>query len=230
MNGVTLPPVRGCTTAHRTPPAPVVDDAGRALDRVRALWHAATPDERHEGLTWFNTNGHTLARAAVAAGLPAVAGAVVAAVLSPRSPWPDNLAAALRVLEHPTRAPGGVVLPLQVAAARGWLTGTVDLVTALNGHKVRAFAHNLAAAVGAGTLDVATVDVWSMRAVTGRSVDPGKCGCGHVAAGAVFNALADEVGTTPAQAQAVAWCVVRNRWHERRHEVQGVPGWPGGAA
>jgi hypothetical protein len=198
-------PAGPCGRNHR-PGAILQVDRIDATARILSLYAQATPAELRDGLGWYTRARRDLTRAALAAGCDPLAGPIVAAILSPRSPWSVNLAGALALLADPDAVTRGAILPRSLAVARAYRRGKLTIDAALTGPKVRAFARNLA-----GDLEAVTVDVWATRAALGRDADLARCGCDHAALGAAYRDAAAVAGITPAAMQAVAWVVVRRQ-------------------
>lgn len=191
-----------CSTKHKTPANRI--DMADATARIRAWRAAASADDVFHGSRWYRDAGGMMADAAESAGLPAEAGAIVAAILSPRAPWDANVAAALAIMTGAS-TDGMTVLPARVALAREYVaTLRVDMLG--TSPKVRAFACNLA-----GCGECVTSDAWHVRAATGRRDGSiASCGCEHAAIAEATRTVAAEYGETAAQTQAIVWVAIRS--------------------
>lgn len=172
----------------------------RFARRLVALWRAADRAVRTAGVQWYRRARATARRLARQHGCTLATASGVIAALSPRLGWTYNVLAADLVLGAAERVPG--VFQASLAKARAIADGARPLLV-LRGPKVRAFYRALM-----GDESAAVVDVWTARAAgVDGDVSPKTYA-------AIANALrmgANEVGTTTARLQAVAWVAVRGR-------------------
>ena len=167
--------------------------------RLLAQWEAADAQARQQGLAWYSTARHEIARMAQDTGTPLPTACGVVAALSPRLQWAPNLRAARAVLER--RTPTGVFRS-SLGKAMAIFRGQVPL-RVLSGPKVRAFYRALM-----GDRRAAVVDVWVARAAGWTRELKEK------AYQRVADALAEAaamVQVPVAWFQAVVWVAVRGR-------------------
>jgi hypothetical protein len=149
------------------------------------------------GLAWYDLARAHVASAASDAGMSLTRGAIGAfAALSPRVTYRENVRLFGVLLSHgPARVPA---LTANVESAVRCLED--DAFPA--GRKVGAFARCIA-----GDSDAVCIDTWAMRAAGVKAEKPSPKVFARIEK--AYRAVAREIGVTPCQAQAIAWCSIR---------------------
>lgn len=184
-----------------------------ARDNILAVIEQATEDELKEGLNWYAEARAWIADVADSTGLPLFTVTQVFAALSPGNKIDRNLQDTEALCHAITRSDAQArfkatrVGTYNANKVKAWriLHGE----DALRGPKTEAFARNLAGDLEAVTVDrhafnVAAAGRWIVSE-GGPTITPRRYN--QVADG--YRQVADELGITPAQTQAIAWVVWR---------------------
>lgn len=170
------------------------------IDRVLRVYDRASGAEREAGATWYDVAGDLTAYIGQESGYGRVHAAAVVAHLSPRFPWPRNVAAAEWLLMRGERFTG--VLHRSYRAALASMSHP-DPGATLSGPKTRRFFLNLI-----GDYEAVTVDVWATRAA-GVTEDQLKLAGVYDAVEHAFRLAARRRDISPAAMQATTWVVTR---------------------
>jgi len=171
---------------------------------IRAWYAQSTPEERAEGMAWYPEARKHVARIACDYLLPNERVAHLIAALSPRNKWHRNIADAERFARAYVR---GQAMPSAAAftsnARAAW--AVLHDGASASGRKVESFAANLC-----GDEERVTVDTWAIRAATGGRVDTVSNLGEYREIARAYQAVARELGLTPATLQATVWVTIRN--------------------
>jgi len=185
----------------RTKPITLNPDDIKA--NLRALYNRATDEQMDEGLAWYDAAFVTVTGIATLAGVTIDAAAAVVAAISPRQTWSRNVKIALSICQYPNGV-DHAVFAINLEKSRRILAGEEPLKV-LGGNKVRAFYANLL-----GQYDDVTVDGWIWRGATNGDYNHRITDNQYALISRCIRELAAEAGDiTPAQYQAVVWCVLR---------------------
>lgn len=212
-----------------TPTARRARDAAlhrHAVDRLLTLYNETSQSERAEGRQWYPNALATAARIARPEhGISIRRAAAIIAVLSPQTRWRQNVAGAARLIDAaaagttPTGLPGyptNHAKALNIAQGAAFGAGVGD---AFGGEapKVRAFYRNI---VGGYIYSrCVTLDVWAMRAATGKDGPPPR-GARYAKGEGWYQTAAVAVGERPCDFQAIIWLAMRPpAEHERDQEA-----------
>lgn len=182
---------------------------------LRAVLDRASESDIEAGSTWYPEAARIARRIGRTYGLPFHRAAGIIAALSPRQQWAVNVRSAERVAEAYA---SGVAMPPPVGMGRSvdqaWRIANGERpLDVLNGPKVRAFYRNII-----GQHDHVTLDTWALRALGERGVEAPNPALRR-AAELAYREVAAERGFTPAQAQAIAWVVIRQSGYVRSNGV-----------
>lgn len=183
---------------------------------LRAVLDRATESDVEHGSSWYPEAARIARRIGRANGLPFHRAAGIIAALSPRQQWSVNVRSAERVAaaySEGAGTPPPVGMWVSLNAAWRIANGERPL-SVLRGPKVRAFYRNIV-----GQHDHVTLDTWALRALGERGVEAPKPALRR-AAEECYREVAAEYGYTPAQAQAIAWVVVRQDGYTRSNGVR----------
>jgi len=200
----------------------------RVLVNLLRAWDAATPAERHAGLTWYATANDYCNDLARRYGVTVEQAAGVVAALSPGLAWELNVTQAEYLVEAYAHGRRGVELPLVGVYGRSNVTkcerilagvDPLELLSPVTAPKTRAF-YRCIVERGTGT-DVVIDRHAASAALDARGTKGGSAI--EVVKPALYRwlvwhyrVLAERVGITPAQFQAVVWS----------HWRQSTPGHP----
>lgn len=170
------------------------------IERILRVYDQATPLEKEVGADWYEEAGAIVAHLGQESGWGRLHTAAVVAHLSPRFPWPRNVAAAEHLLLRGMRL-SGVIGRSYKAALRSLAAD--DPGETLTGPKTQRFYRNLL-----GDPEPVTVDVWAARAVSVTETQLARAGV-YQALEHAFRLAARRRGITPAAMQATTWVVAR---------------------
>ena len=171
---------------------------------LRAWYEQATPDERADGLAWYPSARREVARIACDYRIPNRMVAHVIAALSPRNKWGRNLQdAEAFVAAFLENRPMPSANTFKSNARSAWRV--LHENAEATGPKVSSFAANLT-----GDDETVTVDTWAIRAATGGKVDAVSNLGEYREVARAYQAVAHELGLTPASLQAIVWVTIRN--------------------
>lgn len=171
-------------------------------ENVVAVFDRATPDEMHEGMSWY-ADAHNFAMS-LDSDVWRAAGVIAA--LSPQKRWSTNAILARRAYE--TGTPTGHTGVMLSQAAR--ILNGENALDVLKGPKVRAFCAGIATA---GNTDMVTIDRHAHDIAMGRVFTDSERKIGAVLyrrLAAHYTEAAREVGVSVCQIQAVTWVRWRN--------------------
>jgi hypothetical protein len=178
------------------------------VERVLRVYDEATPLEKEVGSTWYDVAGEIVAYLGQESGWGRLHTAAVVAHLSPRFPWPRNVAAAEYLLIRGMRLSG--VIGRSYRRALHSLT-LEDPGTSLTGPKTQRFYRNLL-----GDLECVTVDIWAARAVGVSEMQLARAGV-YQGLEHAYRLAARRRGITPAAMQATTWVVARGGHRSGAH-------------
>jgi len=171
-------------------------------NNILKLYRSATVGELYNGEHWYDEARYFCAGVAVEHGLEL--GNVVCALahLSPRVTWAQNKRKLIQVITL-----GDTYgIRSHVSKARESLYSATPFDTfGEKAYKTSRFARNII-----GDYQPVTVDTWAAKAATGRVVKDISKGL-YLELEDTYQRAAKSVGTTPAQLQAVVWCVIRGK-------------------
>jgi hypothetical protein len=179
---------------------------------IRAMRAEATEEDVRDGRAWYPGMLSVMAAHANDTGLSVAQCAAVYAACSINTGWAQNLRNGAGALADfaAGREPfaNGGTLGMIIDKVRRIIAGEdIDATLSAdpNNLKIRSFTRNMS-----GNYDAVTVDRWAMR-VAYATIDNG-----YVPTGAEYQTIADayrtvaaEFGETPADTQAITWCVIR---------------------
>lgn len=171
------------------------------VDRIMRVYARATEDDILAGKGWYAEAQAVARELSENADISVTAAAAVIAHLSPRCPWERNIAMARElVYTGTTRGLGD-----NIRKARAAMVADDAWSTFGKGPKTRAFASNIL-----GDEHAVTVDIWAARIAGITEHQLGLVGVYEAVAHA-YRLAAKRVGITPAQMQAITWCVIRGK-------------------
>ena len=188
-----------------------VEPQSDPVQNLLAAYHAASPDQRAAGRSWYADQREIVRVLASKHDVPVSIVAAVVSALSPQTNWAQNIAGAARLLEAYSRgdsAPPRNATLYYKNAEKAWrlVSGELSPDDAFaKAPKTRAFWRNLS-----GDETAATVDTWMLRAAGVR--EQYKNGLTPAAYRPLADAIAQAaavVGEPVAQFQAIVWVVVR---------------------
>ena len=171
-------------------------------DTILSVYETATPEQTNEGNGWYRyaqafatANAHQYGYT-----VPHVATAL--AHLSPRVHWSRNK----RMLSELLETGDTVGLRGAIDRAKNALASSKPLDT-LKGPKTRSFAYNIL-----GDYEKVTVDVHAAKAaMPGVDISNGFSLGTYRDIATAYSRVAEKVGNTPAQTQAIVWCIQRGK-------------------
>ena len=196
-------------------------------DRIVRTYLAASDADRAAGREWYDRAERECHRIAAETGFSVHRIAAVIAVLSPRTRWAANVAAAERAARAARRALrddfaaelcGGMAesVAASVAAAlqdyglsdpirkAGRILAGENPADVVGGPKVSAFFANLC-----GDREAVTIDVWAQRVAVGKWSDRPPSGTAYEDLAEAYRAAARVIGTDPVSVQAAVWIAIR---------------------
>ncbi len=184
------------------------------VENVLAVLGKGLPDEWAAGMIWYRLAYEHAERIAGIARVSIDLAAAEIAVLSPRTSWPRNLAAAQRIAQH--YAAGGtqatfdraglVCLPANIYKAFAILGGNIGV---LSGQKVVSFYDNILHYRTSGSV---TVDAWAYRIAHGMIGVCDEIGKNitekrYNEVAAAYQEVAIQRGLLPSEVQAITWVI-----------------------
>jgi hypothetical protein len=203
-------------------PSETLARSGYTTRQIRAnllrVWDSATDQNLLDGLVWYDEAHSFAVDLARATDTDLVVVASVIAALSPQTRWETNKSAAVELLKNGTRYPGMLISNYE-RAKRVINAGPMEALAALQANgdesapKIASFARNIL-----GDSDRVTVDVWAVRAALVSAKRPvanldnvlKRVGM-YDAIVAQYKWLANHVGVTAPQAQAVVWVALTGK-------------------
>ena len=188
-----------------------------ACRNIRAVFDRATPADIAEGIAWYAEARENCARMSELYGIPVDAAAGMVAALSPNAKWERNLrdawalAGALAAGHSPDTVKCQTYGANKVKAVQIWQAAKIGLPYAgiAKGRKVTSFASNIASG---GEDDAVTVDFHAYGIAQGRKFTTATATFGapvYRLISAAYRKVAQDVGITAPQLQAVTWLVWR---------------------
>ncbi len=187
--------------------------------RLVARYRATTESERQLGREWYGAAYRACVRMAEGRNITVNQCAGAVAAMSPRMQWEANLNAAEQIISAAMRGeyPPPCGLGRNVAKAYDIAIGK-SITDTLKGPKVNAFYRNIAEGGCGGiasrdmpmpALPQVTLDVWAMRAATGKTIEPK--GAKYRQGIEWYSAAAEICGEFVAQFQAIIWTDIRGK-------------------
>ena len=178
-------------------------------ENIRRYLSLADTRQHAEGLEWYRVAGDLARAIGERTNIGTECVAAVIAALSPRNKMARNIADTAAFCEAASR--GETVRPtactFDTNSDKAWaIANEVGWHNILSGRKVESFVANIT-----GDLDRVTVDTWAVRAATAGAEDTVKNERHYAAIELAYRLVADERGLRPAEVQAIAWVVVRDR-------------------
>ena len=183
-------------------------------ENIRATYLRATEEMRIDGAAWYPGMLAIMRAHSEETGLPVISCAAVYAATSINTQWSRNLALASRFLADMAagieafsnlKTLGDNVEKVFRAVTWDAIAIMDSIVADPDNLKIRNFIRNLS-----GDYDAVTVDRWAMR------IAYGTLNGGYVPTGDEYREIAEdyrivaaEFGISPAELQAVTWCVIR---------------------
>lgn len=176
---------------------------------ILAVFTRATAAEIVDGKAWYPYAIDTFARIDHTNLWTPSTRAAIAAILSPRITWKENVKNVQTI--HRAVSQGLRVVPV-MAGINANISKAYDVATgargvdAVSGPKVSCFYANLC-----GDFQRVTLDIWAGRAagMTDAQLNHGVRGKRYVYLERAYQNVARELGFLPAELQAIVWCVVR---------------------
>lgn len=187
-------------TTQKTP-AP---EATELVANILACYQAASPDQRADGMTWYD-EAHALAtELAATTDHDVLRAAGVIAAISPRMSWDLNERLARKA--YADKGVTGGMLGVSVRKANAIYHGA-DVLTTLKAPKTQAFALCIAEP---GHESAVVVDRHAMSIAYGRQVEDDEVAALSLKGrydlfADAYRTVAAMVGLTPAQVQAITW-------------------------
>lgn len=189
------------------------------LHNIKRVFHQATADEIHHGLTWYQT-AYEDAREMMPEN-PGVACGVIAA-LSPGMQWEFNLLAADALIKGESLIGYGVRWYANVRKAKRILKGE-PVFGVLGGPKTRAFwACMMDRYTSQVCIDSHAYSIWLGERVSSEEVPTLVRRNRYETIARCYRAAARDAGIKPHQMQAVTWCTWR-RLHAAELRLKGTP-------
>jgi len=192
--------------------------------RLLALYHSASPAERHEGTHWYDSARQFALDTAEKFNYTLEEIAGVIAVTSPRQGWGANKDTAYTLAEYAYRK-GSYEDAIADPLVRGFNTNTLkawrilhgeDAYTVVKGPKVMAFYLNILGHSNHITLDSHAMNAWAGEC---RPEWPKKL---HPTMRDDYKLCAQYVGVSPSEFQAVVWVVHRRRVNVSAHHDMSI--------
>lgn len=182
------------------------------LDRLIALYHDATAEQRDRGRAWYDRYRRGCARIARGTNTPLRRVVATAAITSPDAQLVTNLAWARTACETRGAAAVGRYPNAMGAKYRPIIAGDVAPELGCGGLKVRAFYRAIL-----GDRDAVVLDRHALRAA-GHHRDTATA-AQYARIAELYRRAADTVGESPRDFQAIVWTVLRERGRAKLADI-----------